>query len=681
MFSATRIKQRFGILHLTAAIAAGLASSTATAQIVVTSGETTDQPNAFVVRKESKLTLDALEDFERFRDKRAWEKAFGALEKVATTDPGRMVAAADGFYVPTTERILTELLSLPPDGRQAYRLFNDAHAKQLLDQAAAQPDEVPALRSVVGRYFITSVGDKAADRLGDALFERGDFPAAERSWRLIVDSFPDTSLSIPQVQVKRVIALTRAGDSKAAEALAATLDPSVTIRLGGKDVKIADAIGSLHSAGPAAGPAAPVLAEFVSVVPAFGKPVTSGPVWQIPLADAEAFSQFKSMFSNNGWGNIGPQMSQTLPTTAVDEKRIYINFAGICCAADLRTGKVLWTTDALGDTLTRLRNFAQMGRWYSPGSFQTVVIGDRVYFSSTSVQNNSGTALSCLDGATGQVIWRSDQAALRNFNITGRPLIDRNDILVLGRGSGSDVFALSIDAKTGNLRWATSLGQFTSTADMRGFTTEPTPVLLHRGDKLDVMTNNGATLELDLGSHNVEWACTYPTIPPPPPYYYYNAPTPPPVAQGSILADATTLYVKERGNDTLYAIDPAKRELKWKRPVDSTNGLAGIANGRLLLTGSSVQSIDLESRELLWNAGLVAAANDCRYVLANGWLYAADANGIQGVDTSTGASTSLKANAGADIPNGGDLWKTADRLITVTPTTVTAFAVVPPGGK
>ena len=86
------------------------------------------------------------------------------------------------------------LAALPPDGQAAYRLFYDAEAKKLLDEAEG-PAELKNLERIYSAYFITSVGDNAADRLGDLYFELGRFDRAADCWLAVLRERPDTDLS------------------------------------------------------------------------------------------------------------------------------------------------------------------------------------------------------------------------------------------------------------------------------------------------------------------------------------------------------------------------------------------------------------------------------------------------------------------------------------------------------
>lgn len=226
-----------------------------------------ENPNArtpqtgFSVRKEDAKVIDALEDFRRHSEKNAWELASRALATVAEKDPKGMVPAGGGMMMPTRRRIWLALATLSSDGREAYRLFNDAKAKQLFEKATAPDvqDELTPLRELFQLYFITSVGDKAADRLGDACFESGDFLAADAAWKAVLDYYPDSTLAKARLRLKRCAALARAGRWQDFDAVAAAIgaDSSESMRLAGRDVPAAQFLATLRAgAAPQVQPAA-----------------------------------------------------------------------------------------------------------------------------------------------------------------------------------------------------------------------------------------------------------------------------------------------------------------------------------------------------------------------------------------------------------------------------------------
>ena len=220
---------------------------------IYSADESPTAPKAFAVRKADSKIVDLLEDFQRYSGKRSWELAFHALNSIDEAGNVGSVPAGDGFMVPVQTRVQQLLLALPPEGRDAYRLFNDANARQLWqhvqDTRAGLPaDELTTLHKLVDRYFLTSVGDLAADRLGDALFEQGNFAGAERAWRLVAEKYADAHLSLAKLQAKRCVAFSLLGRRDALVALAAQIREKYadqTITFGGRETNAADFADSL----------------------------------------------------------------------------------------------------------------------------------------------------------------------------------------------------------------------------------------------------------------------------------------------------------------------------------------------------------------------------------------------------------------------------------------------------
>ena len=163
-------------------------------------------------------TKEALEDFERFQRRGRWERAL----EVALHDPRR-----PGDSGSSTASTASSSRSrggggrssrrLPPAGQAACRLFYDAEAKKLLDEAEGA-SELKNLERVYSAYFITSVGDNAADRLGDLYFELGRFDRAADCWLSVLRERPDTDLAPALLAVKAAVALGAGGASVRARA-------------------------------------------------------------------------------------------------------------------------------------------------------------------------------------------------------------------------------------------------------------------------------------------------------------------------------------------------------------------------------------------------------------------------------------------------------------------------------
>lgn len=89
------------------------------------------------------------------------------------------------------------LARLPADALKAYQARIDAPAKQLLDAGKKALDPRP-LWQLMDRYFVSRPAQEGGLILGDLLFERGEFRAAELVWRrLLPDGGADVSHPLP----------------------------------------------------------------------------------------------------------------------------------------------------------------------------------------------------------------------------------------------------------------------------------------------------------------------------------------------------------------------------------------------------------------------------------------------------------------------------------------------------
>ena len=80
-------------------------------------------------------TKEALEDFERFQRRGAWERALKSLFTIPDDQARRFVDGENGFIIPVERKRRSILAALPPAGQAACRLFYDSEAKKLLDEA------------------------------------------------------------------------------------------------------------------------------------------------------------------------------------------------------------------------------------------------------------------------------------------------------------------------------------------------------------------------------------------------------------------------------------------------------------------------------------------------------------------------------------------------------------------
>jgi outer membrane protein assembly factor BamB len=673
-----------------------LATAQAMAGLINESEAQTDKSPAFSVHKEQQAVSDAFEDFERYRDKNAWEKAFGALGKIDEGKPGRLVPDKDGFWVPTELKVRAELLSLPPAGREAYRLFNDAKAAQLLKDASGQ-NELASLRKIVNRYFITGIGDQAADRLGDALFESGDFPGAERCWRMILDNFPDTAISPVLLQSKRAVALARAGDWEQFEIVRAILHQRYagqTARIAGADQVATDWVDALrtssapNAAQPTLQPGGQSVSGFVRQLNDDSSPVLPAgdqPAWQLPLMDTQSAAQLVNLLNPSGWGSMAGEFTQAVPASAVDEKRVYINWLGICFAADIKTGKLLWRTDTFGDMTQKMSQALMQGTPIDTKIYGLTLVGDKLLATRRSTDNDNPNGMAnarllCVACDTGKAVWRSEQGSLSGWGFVGQPLIDGEHFYIVAHPTSSqELSMLCIGLAKGDLLWQTALGTPATGVNFRGLPTVPQPTLLLRSGKIMLLTNNGALLQIDTGTHQIDWAFSFPAQIDSQQQFYgsYVAPA---VAPGAMVCAGPTLYFKESNSNLLFALDAAAPAVKWKRRIDPEAGLAGVDDHTILLAGPEIESIDLVSRELQWDDKTSLRAGVIQPLTRGNLMYLFGSRGIETIRLDSGETGPIFR--GYDHDNdGGVLWKTTNRLISVSCRAVTAYPIAPTRGR
>jgi outer membrane protein assembly factor BamB len=670
------------------AIAGGIATpahaQVAVATISADDAALDDQANApkgFAVLKADSKIVEMFEDFNRYSGKRSWELALHALSSIDEASSAGLVPAGDGFLVPIRTRVEECLLRLPPEGREAYRLFNDANARQLwghLQDARGIPsDELETLRKLVERYFLTSVGDLAADRLGDALFEQGDFSGAERLWRLVVEKYPDSQLSLAKLQLKRCAALSQLGRRDAVSTIAAQVrekyaDQPVTI--GGREVTAIEFAESLIARAPPKHQSVAKDGEEVIL------PTADEPAWQIRIAGA------------NVSGMIDPQTGMPLNASsfrvassgAVDEKRFYANWLGAVYAADLETGKMLWRTDKFTDAFQRVTASLQQG--ILPDGFFLVAAGPKLLAGRRGSRTLLGAFvggspaddvlyLDCLDASSGKSIWSNRQL---EETIVSAPYVVGDVAYVAGIAANNTTMnLLSISLATGQLQWRVPLGTPQSSRNWRGGVNFGGPNMLAVGDVLYVATNNGALLAVDLASHQVKWALQHDTKPAMDNrrmFWGNGGMTALTETSGALLDEDGVLYLKDSSARLLYAIDPLAPAVQWKRPISADESVATINEQTAYLLGHELSALDLKSRNLVWSTRLPDENRSLRPLICPEHIFVSTARGIFDIDPANGDIR--RVLRGADHESRVcQLVLAGDKLIAIGDTTVTAYPI------
>ena len=337
-------------------------------------------PPGFQLPAKASDVQETLEEFHRLVGHEQWEKAFKSLDTLATKTTSGFIDRGDGVQVPSRLLMRSLLASLPAGGRSAYRLFYDAQATALLDKATGGA-EVDNLSKIVNSHLVSSVGDRAADRLGDLYFKRGDLNQAISSWQAIETYCPESKIPKGQLLAKVAIALARAGHSNelatVGEALR-TRYASEMIEVGGQRLTAGELIARLaRPPSPSIRPRRPAPADF-------DFPASVQPMWQFRFETKHDPNNPSQPFAlTDIYGR--PRANDFNIPAAADNERVYVNIFGVEMAFDLVTGKLVWRSGKLH----QLANPQQPRQNAVPERYSLLVSGNRTWSVARETQNNN----------------------------------------------------------------------------------------------------------------------------------------------------------------------------------------------------------------------------------------------------------------------------------------------------
>lgn len=637
-------------------------------------------------------TKEALDDFERFQRRGAWERALKSLYAIPDDQAKRFVDGEKGFIIPVERRRRAILAAMAPAGQAACRLFYDAEAKKLLDEAEGAT-ELKNLERVYSAFFITSVGDNAADRLGDLYFEQGRFDHAADCWLSVLRERPDTDLSPALLAVKAALALDRAGRRSELEQVRSEISDRYRdekVALGGRTGPAGEVLGRLLGEVQAAQSSASE-SQADRSGPDLAREVEPG--WRLRIADS--IEAGMTPVELNQWRSN--QLSAAVPVAAVDGSRLYVNYLGHILALDLEGGKLLWRTGAYHNI--ELLAMQPVGRMLDPSRLAILASGEHVWTLARDLKNPNMMAsyqLACRRADNGEVVWNSaDLADYTAFDLAGMPILAEGKLFVVaktgmnpqqmqmmqmqGRGPGlPQHLVLAIQPHDGKILWQTEVA--TSRQPQQRYfyygyrDNSPQPRLMYRSGMIYVDTHYGIVGRIDAETGALDWGYGYKTDPYQSSYrfVYYNQPEEPTIQPGPPLASGEALLIKGMQSDRLYAIDPDRMKVLWDRPIAKATRLLGTDGRTLFLGGAELCAMDLKTRALLWATPVPGGSQESRVLLRPDGLWQLTHRGIYEVDPASGEVRRIFR--GQDLgAAGGDLLLTDRWLLSISDRAVTAY--------
>jgi outer membrane protein assembly factor BamB len=227
-------------------------------------------PEAALLRGDSTQTRKRLAEAEQKLLGNTAGEAVEELQRVLDEAPDDLIMLDARRYRSARWVIHSLLAKLPADALRAYQDRIDQPARKLLEQGKRDRDARP-LWLLLDRYFVSRPAEESLVLLGEFLFERGEFRAAEEQWRrLLPDAGAD--LSYPASKVDQ--ALTRA---RIALAVIYQNDPlRAAAEVAAFKARYPDAAGSLAGR---SGPLSGTLAAVLTARPRLPADASSGTAW------------------------------------------------------------------------------------------------------------------------------------------------------------------------------------------------------------------------------------------------------------------------------------------------------------------------------------------------------------------------------------------------------------------
>jgi len=453
--------------------------------------------------------------------------------------PSRLVRQYTSVALAVQER----LAKWPVEALEVYRSMYEPAARTAFANVAT--DDLQGMHRVISTYFITDTARDAAYTLLDRYLESAEFSAAAWLGQRMVAVHPNLGDKRAGFLFRTALAMHFAGDDAGIKPYYDELTkdyPNSTDVVAGQETRLVDALSKAKGVSLAA-----PTALSADSWPMFGgsadRARRSGAVGQpgarlygISYAKLRQPTAIQEEFRQRGlqeqvMGNVSPA-SGVMP--AVDRGELFFQDGANVYAVSLESGVPLpgwketyggsrngqYGTDSpatnrsrqMSVTLTDDAVLAVLGQTSAIDVAMNIVDAERAQ-----------SRLVCLDRSTGRERWIAQprrlpegQAALRQLDFTGSPIVAGDSVYVLGRsvkGQFEDCYVLCFSLRDGSYRWASYIASANANdpfVDEMGMPIRlAESQLSYSGGRIYALTNLGALAALDGSSGTILWLNIY----------------------------------------------------------------------------------------------------------------------------------------------------------------------------
>ncbi len=471
-------------------------------------------------------------------------------QSVALVPPADRAAETPGeslLYVDARRYCQARIASLPPEALVTYRQRVDAQAQPLYRRGLAEGDQA-ALQQVVTEMFCSSVGDEAADLLGDLHFRDGRFAEALAAYRRLVPDgpsgpsslvYPDPDVDLARVAAKKLLCLAALGNGSVGESDLKSFResyPDARGRLAGRSGSLAEVVEEATQADHLAMPESidgrwPTFAGSASRTRVVPNAVDVGDLqWSLPLSGSGSGADEPTRRVRPGFQNEDPEPS-TYP--------IVLGDLAVVCDDDGITAYHMNVRPSAGNA-EEMAN--QVLAWESrlhtprasrpprvPGAsprYSLSASGDRIFARLGSTSGRGGGTLVAVRNnreVEGKLLWsrqaheielprRLNEPNRLEASYEGTPVADADRVYIALTEAATEtwVYVACLDAETGRTIWVRYLGNASSAFDQMRQTSLGTELgqrlLTLDGQTVYYQTNMGALAALDADTGAVSLA-------------------------------------------------------------------------------------------------------------------------------------------------------------------------------
>lgn len=609
---------------------------------------------------------------ELLEDKR-WAEAIDSLQKISQAESKSLALVQPGkpgetaTYLNAATRCNVLLSRIAQEGRVVYRQKIDPQAKRWFENWQRTGDEAELLR-IVQQAYLSSYTDEALFALGELAWDRGDFSMAQSWWEQLVPLFnavnpssyptvlryPDSNIGPATIHARIVLCSIMRGEIVRAEdelLQFAERYPVEEGRLGGQSGRYVDLLRK-------------ILVESrewkrsssAAEVATFG--MSAQRCQTIPESIDVGALRWTRALSPSLLQNLNDCLSyHPVVYDTPSEKIVIVNDADAIRAWNILSGEPAWKSEnsdpaviypAIPDQLIR----APKQRFVGVPHYTMTISEDRLYArmgspvtcsSNVEMSLDQPSELVCLDlKQEGKLIWKESVAdlfpGLPSWRFEGTPVIfrDRAYVALCRRHPQLELMIACLDADDGRLLWQCPVGAFRASVD-DSVNRISHLLLTVGGNHIFLSTDLGVIVAVDTRQGRLDWAISYESR-----NDIVNAPG---QASRSGLVPALyhsgMLFVAPVDAGSAFCIEADSGRLMWQFPflrnmrtgLDLEMGMlkerqwkhllgvvpGGIA-GRLIVSGNSVWSIDIQTGQIVWTTGDLALKRESKGPFGRGLI-------------------------------------------------------------